>query len=84
VRGHPGNEIAPNAQGYKLDKIAVVLPDETASSQKARIIDLGLDLGSSICETRHPVLDEPAICCTSVGETRSENYRPLLDVLMQR
>jgi ferredoxin len=83
VRGHPGNEIAPNAQGHKLIETAVVLPDGITVSLKAPVLDLDLCIGYGICKTRCPVVDGPAICCTSVGETRSENYRLLLDVLMQ-
>ena len=45
--------------------------------------DLDLCIGCGICETRCPVVDEPAICCTSVGETRSGKNRLLLDILKQ-
>jgi ferredoxin len=63
--------------------MAVVLPDGTTVTQKAPIIDLDLCIGCGICETRCPVVDEPAIYCMSVGETRSEKNRLLLDVLKQ-
>jgi len=50
---------------------------------KLSFSDLDLCIGCGICETRCPVVDEPAICCTSVGETRSGKNRLLLDILKQ-
>jgi NAD-dependent dihydropyrimidine dehydrogenase PreA subunit len=50
---------------------------------KLSFSDLDLCIGYGICETRCPVVDEPAIYCTSVGEMRSEKTRLLLDVLKQ-
>ena len=70
-------------KAIKLIEMAVVLPDGTTVTQKAPVIDLDLCIGCGICETRCPVVDEPAIYCTSVGETRSEKNRLLLDVLKQ-
>ena len=63
--------------------MAVVQPDGKAVCRKAPVIDLDSCIGYGICETRCLAVDRPAICCTSVGETRSENYRLLLDILMQ-
>ena len=74
----------PMPKATKPIETAVVLPDGITISLKAPVIDIYLCIGCGICETRCPVVDGPAICCTSVGETRSEKNRLLLDVLKQR
>ena len=33
------------------------------------------------CENKCPIVDDPAIFCTSVGETRSEKNRLLLETI---
>ena len=45
---------------------------------KAPVIDLSLCIGCGICENKCPVMDDPAIYVTSVGEQRSETNRLLL------
>ncbi|MCJ7486416.1 MAG: 4Fe-4S binding protein, partial [Candidatus Aminicenantes bacterium] len=46
----------------------------------APVIDLELCTGCGICENKCPVMDDPAIFVTSVGETRSATNRLLLDI----
>jgi len=70
-------------KAIKLIENEAVLPDGTRVIQKAPVIDLDICIGCGICETRCPVVDDPAIYCTSVGESRSEKNRLLLDVLKQ-
>jgi NAD-dependent dihydropyrimidine dehydrogenase PreA subunit len=52
--------------------------DGTTATQKAPVIDNVLCIGCGICENKCPVVDEPAIYVTSVGEQRSERNRLLL------
>ena len=44
-------------------------------------MDIELCIGCGICENKCPVMDDPAIFVTSVGETRSEKNRLLLEIL---
>jgi ferredoxin len=44
-------------------------------------VDLDLCIGCGVCENKCPVMDAPAIFVTSVGETRSERNRLLLELL---
>jgi len=52
--------------------------DGTVVTQKAPVMDLDLCIGCGICENKCPVMDDPAIYVTSVGEQRSETNRLLL------
>ena len=56
------------------------LPDGTVATQKAPVIDLNLCIGCGICENKCPVMDDPAIYVTSVGEQRSEKNQLLLQI----
>jgi MauM/NapG family ferredoxin protein len=49
-----------------------VLPDGSWATQKVPVVDLGLCIGCGICETKCPVSDDPAIYCTGLGESRSQ------------
>ncbi|MDH7513099.1 MAG: 4Fe-4S binding protein [Clostridiales bacterium] len=68
-------------KAIKLVKTEVKLPDGTVQTPLAPIIDLDLCIGCGICETKCPVVDDPAIYVTSIGETRSEKNRLLLEIL---
>jgi ferredoxin len=57
--------------------------DGTTATQKAPVIDNALCIGCGICETKCPVVDEPAIYVTSVGEVRSKTNQLLLPLLGQ-
>lgn len=70
--------VSPKA--IKLVKTEVKLPDGTIKTPLAPFIDTSECIGCGICENKCPVVDEPAIYVTSVGETRSEKNRLLLDI----
>jgi ferredoxin len=53
------------------------------ATQKASAIDNALGIGCGICETKCPVVDEPAIYVTSVGEVRSKTNQLLLPLIGQ-
>ncbi len=70
--------VSPKA--IKLVEVETKLPDGKVVVQKAPVIDLELCTGCGICENKCPVVDDPAVFVTSVGETRSETNRLLLQV----
>jgi len=49
----------------------MMMPDGTWAAQQVPVVDLDLCIGCGICETKCPVEDDPAIYCTSLGESRS-------------
>jgi Pyruvate/2-oxoacid:ferredoxin oxidoreductase delta subunit len=59
----------------------MIMPDGTVAYQAAPVVDFDLCIGCGICETKCPVSDEPAIYCTSLGESRSQNAGDLMDML---
>lgn len=71
-------------KAIKLVKTPVLLPDGTIQTPLAPVIDLDLCIGCGICETKCPVVDDPAIYVTSVGESRSEKNRLLLEIIKQQ
>jgi MauM/NapG family ferredoxin protein len=70
--------VSPKA--IKLVEVETKLSDGSIAVQKAPVIDLDLCTGCGICENKCPVMDDPAVFVTSVGETRSEENRLLLDI----
>ncbi len=70
--------VSPKA--IKFTEVETKLPDGTVAVQKAPVIDLEQCTGCGICENKCPVVDDPAIYVTSVGETRSEKNRLLLQI----
>jgi MauM/NapG family ferredoxin protein len=70
--------VSPKA--IKLVEVETKLPDGTVAVQKAPVVDIELCTGCGICENKCPIVDDPAIFVTSVGETRSESNRLLLDI----
>jgi MauM/NapG family ferredoxin protein len=68
-------------KAIKLVKAEAKLADGTIKTQLAPVIDLDLCIGCGICENKCPVVDDPAIYCTSVGESRSEKNRLLLELI---
>jgi MauM/NapG family ferredoxin protein len=71
--------VSPKA--IKLVEVETKLPDGKVVVQKGPVIDLEQCTGCGICENKCPVVDDPAIFVTSVGETRSEKNRLLLQVI---
>jgi MauM/NapG family ferredoxin protein len=51
----------------------VMRADGTPGPQRVPVVDIEVCIGCGICETRCPVEDEPAIYCTSLGESRAED-----------
>ncbi|MCJ7484827.1 MAG: 4Fe-4S binding protein [Candidatus Aminicenantes bacterium] len=70
--------VSPKA--IKFLEVETKLPDGSVAVQKAPVMDIELCTGCGICENKCPVMDDPAIFVTSVGETRSETNRLLLDI----
>ncbi len=68
-------------KAIKLVRTELKLPDGTFQTPLAPVIDLDLCIGCGICENKCPVVDDPAIYVTSVGETRSEKNRLLLEII---
>jgi len=71
--------VSPKA--IQLIDVEAHLPDGRVVVQKGPVIDIEVCIGCGICENKCPVMDEPAIFVTSVGETRSEKNRLLLEIL---
>ena len=70
--------VSPKA--IKLVEVETKLADGRVVVQKGPVIDLELCTGCGICENKCPIVDDPAIFVTSVGETRSERNRLLLQI----
>lgn len=68
-------------KAIKLVETEVPMPDGTWIPQEVPVVDLGQCIGCGICETKCPVYDEPAIYCTSLGESRSAGDSSFLDLL---
>ena len=66
-------------KAIKFIQIKVKKPDGSIKRPKAPIVDLDLCIGCGICENKCPVVDQPAIYVTSIGETRSEKNKFLLE-----
>lgn len=69
-------------KAIKLVKKEIKLPDGTIKSPAAPVVDLEQCIGCGICENKCPVVDQPAIYITSVGESRSEKNQLLLDIIL--
>jgi ferredoxin len=57
------------------------MPDGSWGYQDVPVVDLDLCIGCGICETKCPVYDDPAIYCTSLGESRSPESGSFTDTL---
>jgi len=58
-------------KAVQLIETEVLLPDGSWANQGVPVVNLDLCIGCGICETKCPVNDEPAIYCTSLGESRA-------------
>lgn len=70
-------------KAIKLVKTEVLLPDGTKKTPAAPVINTDLCIGCGICENKCPVVDQPAIFCTSIGESRSERNQLLLPLIKE-
>ncbi|MCP2620077.1 4Fe-4S binding protein [Candidatus Aminicenantes bacterium AC-334-K16] len=68
--------VSPKA--IKLVEITVRQSDGTIKTERAPFVELEQCTGCGICENKCPVVDQPAIYITSVGESRSETNQVLL------
>ncbi len=68
-------------KAIRMMESEITLPDGTMEYQAYPAVDLDLCIGCGICETKCPVFDDPAIYCTSLGESRSQNSNSFLDAL---
>jgi len=59
-------------KAIKMMETEMPMPDGTVEYQGVPMVDLDLCIGCGICETQCPVSDDPAIYCTSLGESRSQ------------
>jgi MauM/NapG family ferredoxin protein len=71
--------VSPKA--IKFIKIEVFRPDGVVKTPLAPVIETDPCTGCGICENKCPVVDQPAIYVTSVGETRSERNQMKLDII---
>jgi MauM/NapG family ferredoxin protein len=67
-------------KAIKLVRTETKLPDGRVETPLAPVVDLDLCIGCGICENKCPVMDDPAIYVTSIGESRSEQNQLLLPV----
>lgn len=70
-------------KAIKLVKTEVLFPDGTVKTPAAPVVNTDLCIGCGICETKCPVVDDPAIYVTSVGESRSERNQLLLPLIKE-
>jgi MauM/NapG family ferredoxin protein len=55
-----------------LHRVEVLMADGTVAAPRVPLVDQEVCIGCGICEAECPVQDEPAIYCTSLGESRAE------------
>jgi MauM/NapG family ferredoxin protein len=65
-------------KAIRMMETEMQIPDGTVEYQEVPVVDLDLCIGCGICETLCPVTDDPAIYCTSLGESRSMENGALL------
>lgn len=68
-------------KAIKLVRTETKRSDGAILTPLAPVIDINQCVGCGICENKCPVVDQPAIFVTSVGESRSETNRFLLELL---
>jgi MauM/NapG family ferredoxin protein len=71
-------------KAIKLVETEVVMSDGSWMPQEVPVVDLGQCIGCGICETKCPVYDDPAIYCTSLGESRSGEESVFSDLLKEK
>ncbi len=68
-------------KAIQLIESEVPMPDGAVEYQAFPVVDLDVCIGCGICETLCPVSDDPAIYCTSLGESRSGNAGAFMETL---
>ncbi len=68
-------------KAIQLVETETMAPDGSWAVQEVPVVNLDLCIGCGICETKCPVYDEPAIYCTSLGESRSLKNGAFWDML---
>jgi MauM/NapG family ferredoxin protein len=68
-------------KAIRMMEMGMPLPDGTVEYQAVPVVDLDACIGCGICETKCPVYDDPAIYCTSLGESRSAQSSTFMDAL---
>jgi polyferredoxin len=58
-----------------FQEAVMISRDGKKTSVQQPIVDIDLCIGCGICETKCPVVDQPAIYVTSIGESRSDQNR---------
>ncbi|MFC2161096.1 4Fe-4S binding protein [Acidobacteriota bacterium] len=71
--------VSPKA--IKFIKIDVPRPDGVIKTPLAPQIEVDSCTGCGVCQNKCPVVDQPAIYVTSVGETRSEQNQMRLELI---
>ena len=60
-------------KAIRMVETELMMPDGTWDAQRVPVVDLEVCIGCGICETKCPVEDDPAIYCTSLGESRAQD-----------
>jgi MauM/NapG family ferredoxin protein len=68
-------------KAIKLMETEVLMPNGTWAYLEVPVVDLELCIGCGICETQCPISDDPAIYCTSLGESRLQKSGSFMDIL---
>jgi MauM/NapG family ferredoxin protein len=68
-------------KAIKLIEMEMAMPDGTWGIQEVPVVDPNACIGCGICETKCPVYDDPAIYCTSLGESRSGDKSIFTDLI---
>lgn len=68
-------------KAIKLVRTEIKRSDGTVLTPLVPVIDIDQCVGCGICENKCPVVDQPAIFVTSVGESRSPTNRFLLEII---
>ena len=61
-------------KAIKMVETELMMPDGAWAPQRVPVVDLDVCIGCGICETKCPVEDDPAIYCTSLGESRADEF----------
>lgn len=71
-------------KAIKFIETEIAISDGTWMPQEVPVVDLNQCIGCGICETKCPVYDDPAIYCTSLGESRSGEENVFWDLFKDK